>query len=109
MPPTLRLWPGDTIQLTYVNNLPVSNDYPFNVTNLHFHGLSTSPNPPADDVIDLYAMPGQTLHYVIPIPPTQPSPLSPEIMGPVASITKAMFGDIPVIPFMSTGATVCVP
>jgi acetylornithine deacetylase/succinyl-diaminopimelate desuccinylase-like protein len=40
-----------------------------------------------------------------PIPPTQPSPLSPEIMGPVASITKSMFGDIPVIPFMSTGAT----
>ena len=40
-----------------------------------------------------------------PIPPTQPSPLSPEIMGPVTSITKSMFGDIPVIPFMSTGAT----
>ncbi len=30
-----------------------------------------------------------------PIPPTQPSPSSPEIMGPVASITKSMFGDIP--------------
>lgn len=39
------------------------------------------------------------------IPPTQPSPLTPEIMGPVTSITKSMFGDIPVIPFMTTGAT----
>jgi acetylornithine deacetylase/succinyl-diaminopimelate desuccinylase-like protein len=40
-----------------------------------------------------------------PIPPTQPSPLSPEIMGPITALTKSMFGDIPVIPFMSTGAT----
>jgi acetylornithine deacetylase/succinyl-diaminopimelate desuccinylase-like protein len=34
-----------------------------------------------------------------------PSPLLPEVFGPVAQITKEMFGDIPVIPVMSTGAT----
>ena len=34
-----------------------------------------------------------------------PSPLLPEVFGPVAQITKDMFGDIPVIPVMSTGAT----
>jgi acetylornithine deacetylase/succinyl-diaminopimelate desuccinylase-like protein len=35
-----------------------------------------------------------------------PSPLTAEIMEPVASITRDMFGaDVPVIPVMSTGAT----
>jgi acetylornithine deacetylase/succinyl-diaminopimelate desuccinylase-like protein len=34
-----------------------------------------------------------------------PSPLLPELMEPVTRITKEMFGDIPVIPAMSTGAT----
>jgi suppressor of ftsI len=71
-PPTLRVSPGDTINITYVNSLPPSNSIPFNITNLHFHGLSTSPNPPADDSIDVYAMPGQTLHYSVPVPKTQP-------------------------------------
>ena len=37
--------------------------------------------------------------------PTSPSRLSPEIFGPIESITKELFGDIPVIPVMSTGAT----
>jgi acetylornithine deacetylase/succinyl-diaminopimelate desuccinylase-like protein len=34
-----------------------------------------------------------------------PSPLNPELMTPVERITRQMFGDIPVIPTMSTGAT----
>ncbi len=34
-----------------------------------------------------------------------PSPIMPEVFGPVTRITKDMFGDIPVIPVMSTGAT----
>jgi acetylornithine deacetylase/succinyl-diaminopimelate desuccinylase-like protein len=38
-------------------------------------------------------------------PATPPSPLIPEVMQPVTQITKEMFGDIPVIPTMSTGAT----
>lgn len=38
-------------------------------------------------------------------PGVAPSPLLPEVLGPVTRITKDMFGDIPVIPMMSTGAT----
>ena len=37
-------------------------------------------------------------------PPSPPATMSPEIMGPVAQITKDLFGAIPVIPTMSTGA-----
>src|SRR5688572_24633986 len=38
-------------------------------------------------------------------PPTPATALLPEVMDPVTQITKEMFGDIPVIPTMSTGAT----
>jgi acetylornithine deacetylase/succinyl-diaminopimelate desuccinylase-like protein len=34
-----------------------------------------------------------------------PTPLLPEVMNPVRQITREMFGNIPVIPTMSTGAT----
>jgi len=37
-------------------------------------------------------------------PPSPPAKLSPDIMQPVTQVTKEMFGDIPVIPTMSTGA-----
>lgn len=38
--------------------------------------------------------------------PAAPTPLMAEVLGPVESISKAMFGkDVPVIPTMSTGAT----
>jgi len=37
--------------------------------------------------------------------PSQPSPLLPEFLEPVEGLTRVMFGDIPVIPIMSTGAT----
>jgi acetylornithine deacetylase/succinyl-diaminopimelate desuccinylase-like protein len=40
-----------------------------------------------------------------PLPPTAPSPLLPEVFGAVERVTRAMFGDIPVIPIMGTGAT----
>jgi acetylornithine deacetylase/succinyl-diaminopimelate desuccinylase-like protein len=38
-------------------------------------------------------------------PPEPPSPLLPEVMNPVKQITRELFGNIPVIPTMSTGAT----
>ena len=38
-------------------------------------------------------------------PPTPTSELIPEVMQPVTQITKELFGDIPIIPTMSTGAT----
>jgi acetylornithine deacetylase/succinyl-diaminopimelate desuccinylase-like protein len=38
-------------------------------------------------------------------PPSPASPLLPEVMEPVARITRELFGNVPVIPVMSTGAT----
>ena len=37
-------------------------------------------------------------------PPSPPAKMSPEILQPVTRVTKELFGDIPVIPTMSTGA-----
>jgi acetylornithine deacetylase/succinyl-diaminopimelate desuccinylase-like protein len=37
--------------------------------------------------------------------PGPPSPLNPEVMGPIELITTAMWPGIPVVPFMATGAT----
>jgi acetylornithine deacetylase/succinyl-diaminopimelate desuccinylase-like protein len=39
------------------------------------------------------------------LPPTAPSPLLPELFTTVERLTREMFGDIPVIPTMGTGAT----
>ncbi len=71
--PTIRVHPGDTIQLSFQNSLPefcavgvVSN------ANLHFHGLSSSPNAPGDDVIDTNAAPGAAVNYTVVINPDQP-------------------------------------
>jgi acetylornithine deacetylase/succinyl-diaminopimelate desuccinylase-like protein len=38
-------------------------------------------------------------------PPEPPSKMLPEVMEPVRQITRELFGNIPVIPTMSTGAT----
>lgn len=38
-------------------------------------------------------------------PSTPPTALKPEVMRPIERITKEMWGDIPIIPTMSTGAT----
>ncbi len=38
-------------------------------------------------------------------PVQAPSPLLPEVIGPIQRITREMWGDIPLIPTMSTGAT----
>src|SRR6185436_14492230 len=38
-------------------------------------------------------------------PASPPSALLPEVIEPVRKITRDLFGDIPVIPTMSTGAT----
>jgi FtsP/CotA-like multicopper oxidase with cupredoxin domain len=43
-----------------------------NMTNLHFHGLHVSPNAPGDDVLNMIAMPGESLHYTADIPADQP-------------------------------------
>ena len=41
--------------------------------------------------------------------PSAPSPLLPEVMGNIETITKQMFGNIPVVPIMGTGATDSAP
>jgi len=77
-PPVIRAVPGQDIRLTYINAMSTASherciDGPCtNMTNLHFHGLHVSPDAPQDDVIGMMAMPGQSLHYVVKIPPDQP-------------------------------------
>ena len=70
--PTLRLSPGDQLKITYVNDLPTTPQEScaiapcMDMTNLHFHGLTVSPDAPQDDVLTMMAKPGQSLHYTVP-------------------------------------------
>lgn len=68
--PTIRVKPGDSIVVDVSNLLPPSAGMQSDM-NLHFHGLVVSPNPPADNVLTTLAMPGGTLHYIVPIPRNQ--------------------------------------
>ena len=76
--PTLRLAPGDELKINYINDLPVkpteSCAIPpcMDMTNLHFHGLTVSPDAPQDDVLNMLAMPGQSLRYTVQIPKDHP-------------------------------------
>ena len=76
--PVIRVSPGDTLKIDYENDLPVHSTESCaispckDMTNLHFHGLQISPKSPQDDVIDMMAMPGDTLHYVVKIPTDHP-------------------------------------
>jgi suppressor of ftsI len=77
-PPVIRVSPGDTLNIIYVNDLPPASGEQCsigpcqNMTNLHFHGLRISPKAPQDNVLDMMAMPGQTLNYSVHIPLDQP-------------------------------------
>jgi suppressor of ftsI len=77
-PPVIRVLPGTILKVKYNNELaPQSKEDCFGhpcmqMTNLHFHGLHVSPNAPQDDVLDMMASPGETLHYSVEIPPQQP-------------------------------------
>src|SRR6266481_1754113 len=76
--PTLRLSPGDQLKITYINDLPTKAKEScaitpcMDMTNLHFHGLTVSPDAPQDDVLDMMAMPGQSLRYTVQIPRDHP-------------------------------------
>jgi suppressor of ftsI len=76
--PVIRTSPGDTLKITYVNKLPAKSAEScavnpcMDMTNLHFHGLTVSPNTPQDDVLGMIAMPGQSLHYSVEIPRDHP-------------------------------------
>jgi len=74
--PTLEVKPGETIRVAYHNILPpiLSDDahgLP-DATNLHFHGLTLSPNAPADDVLTTLLMPLGRTTYDIRVAVDQP-------------------------------------
>ena len=60
MPPTIRLRPGDRLDLDLVNKLPEA-------TNLHVHGMHVSPQGNSDNIF-LHIPPGQTFHYLYRFP-----------------------------------------
>jgi suppressor of ftsI len=62
MPPTLRLRPGDRLELSMTNHTHEG-------TNLHVHGLHVSPRSPADDIFTIIR-PGQTHRYSYRLPRT---------------------------------------
>jgi suppressor of ftsI len=77
-PPVIRVQPGTVLNVEYKNDLATQSKedclgHPcMQMTNLHFHGLHVSPNAPQDDVLDIIASPGETLHYSVQVPPQQP-------------------------------------
>ena len=77
-PPVIRVQPGTVLNVEYKNGLAAQPKedcfgHPcMQMTNLHFHGLHVSPNAPQDDVLDMMASPGETLHYSVQVPPQQP-------------------------------------
>jgi len=62
--PMLRVHPGDLMRIRLINHLSKP-------TNLHFHGIATSPRGHGDTVFIIVA-PGESFDYEIPIPKTQP-------------------------------------
>src|SRR5271163_4063109 len=76
--PVIRASPGDVLSITYVNDLPAKSRETcavnpcMDMTNLHFHGLTVSPDAPQDDVLTMLAKPGQVLRYSVEIPRDHP-------------------------------------
>jgi suppressor of ftsI len=68
--PTIDINPGDTFEITLSDQLPPSTGMA-SLANLHFHGLTVSPEGHADNVLGMLAKPGQTLHYVVHVPLNQ--------------------------------------
>jgi FtsP/CotA-like multicopper oxidase with cupredoxin domain len=79
--PTIKVRPGDTLNITLHNRLPPdAPSHPddhhglhgFNTTNLHFHGLHVSPAGNSDNVM-LELKPGQSFQYEVKIPHDHPA------------------------------------
>jgi len=76
--PVIRASPGDVLKITYINDLPPKSPETcainpcMDMTNLHFHGLSVSPDATQDDVLTMLAKPGEVLHYAVEIPRDHP-------------------------------------
>src|ERR687897_339237 len=63
--PTLRLHPGDRLQVELVNRLS-------DPTNLHTHGLHVSPKGNADNTLTVHDRPGESFDYDIQLPDDHP-------------------------------------
>jgi len=66
---------------------------------------NTSAAAVRDTLIQVFGDTAIKVSAAPPLPPTAPSPLLPELFSVVERLTREMFGDIPVIPTMGTGAT----
>jgi FtsP/CotA-like multicopper oxidase with cupredoxin domain len=77
VPPTLRARLGDTLRIAFRNNLTSGLDRPGYVgpictgasspSNLHFHGMSVSPQGNSDNVF-IHVQPDETFQYEVRIP-----------------------------------------
>ena len=74
--PTLEVRPGERIRVDLHNALlPIQSEDAHGLpdeTNLHFHGLTTSPNPPSDDVLTTLLEPNQRTSYDVRLADDQP-------------------------------------
>jgi len=93
--PTIRVHPGDTIDLTVRNDARPANGRT-NAINIHFHGLTVSPSAPGDDVLTTLARYGEVLHYRVRIPADHETGLywyHPHVHGEsYADVTGGMSG-----------------
>ena len=64
-----------------------------------------SPASVKDKLVEVLADPKIKVTFVGEATPSKPSPLRPDVMGVVESLTKQMFPGVIVVPVMSTGAT----
>jgi len=64
-----------------------------------------SPNSVKDTLVQVLADPKIKVSFVGEAQPSKPSPLRPDVMSAVESLTKEMFPGVIVVPVMSTGAT----
>ncbi|HEY0614272.1 MAG TPA: multicopper oxidase family protein [Candidatus Elarobacter sp.] len=71
--PTIRVRPGESIQLHYDNQLPITCGLGLETdSNLHFHGMASAPQIPGDEVLQTKATPGASKDYTVTINPDQP-------------------------------------
>jgi len=64
-----------------------------------------SPASVKDKLVEVLADPKIKVTFVGEATPSKPSPLRPDVVGAVESLTKQMFPGVIVVPVMSTGAT----
>src|SRR5258708_9748048 len=99
--PTLRLSPGDQLKITYINDLPSQPQEKcliapcMDMTNLHFHGLTVSPDAPQDDVLSMLPIPAQSLSYTVHLPKHHPPPLYWHHTHPHAQTYHQLLARIP--------------